>query len=144
MKPIITVFFLSSAFLGVSAEASKVVKVKSIYWSDADSGRINGSLKFRLNSVDAPETGGVGAAIGGAQCEKERELGFEAKEWIVGFTNEKALDVSKDYGEDRYGRLIIDLSSGGVDVGREGVSKGHLKEWPHEGSKTLSSKPIWC
>ena len=56
----------------VSAGRAKVETVKapleitSIYWSDADSGRLNGSIKFRLNSVDAPETGGVGAAIGGA------------------------------------------------------------------------------
>ena len=38
--------------------------ISSIYWSDGDSGRINGSIKFRLNDIDAPETGGVGAAIG--------------------------------------------------------------------------------
>ena len=39
-----------------------------IDWSDADSGRLDG-VRFRLRDVDAPETGGVGAAIGGAKCE---------------------------------------------------------------------------
>ena len=51
--------------------------ISSIYWSDGDSGRINGSIKFRLNDIDAPETGEVGAAIGGAKCEAERAKGFE-------------------------------------------------------------------
>jgi len=27
--------------------------ISSIYWSDGDSGRINGSIKFRLNDIDA-------------------------------------------------------------------------------------------
>lgn len=69
------------------AEATKAVTqdITSIYWSDADSGRINGDIKFRLNNVDAPETGGVGAAIGGAACELERERGFASKDWIVTF-----------------------------------------------------------
>ena len=41
--------------------------IKSIYWSDGDSGRItftNGeTIHFRINDRDAPETGGVGAAL---------------------------------------------------------------------------------
>ena len=49
----------------------------AIYWSDGDSGRIDG-MKFRLADVDAPETGGVGAR-GGAKCEFERALGYDAK-----------------------------------------------------------------
>ena len=119
-------------------------KIHSIYWSDADSGRINGKIKFRLNSVDAPETGGVGAAIGGAECEAERVQGFESKEWIVSYTKGKELQIGKTYGEDRYGRLIVDLNANGRDVSEEGLKTGHLKAWPHEGAKSLSSKPDWC
>lgn len=58
--------------------------VQEIYWSDGDSGRIDGT-RFRLADIDAPETGGVGAR-GGAKCEGERELGFAAKEAIVEMT----------------------------------------------------------
>ena len=57
---------------------------KTIYWSDGDSGRIDG-MPFRLADIDAPETGGVGAR-GGAKCESERELGFAAKAWVVELT----------------------------------------------------------
>lgn len=72
-------FILSSAWLALVAcsqaqfapvsEAQaydQPADIRSIYWSDGDSGRItleNGEvLKFRLNDIDAPETGGVGAA----------------------------------------------------------------------------------
>ena len=67
-----------------------LIKIKSIYWSDGDSGRITfasgETISFRINDRDAPETGGVGAAIGGAKCEKERELGFASKGWVVEYT----------------------------------------------------------
>lgn len=74
--------------------------ITEIYWSDADSGRINGA-RFRLSDIDAPETGGVGAAIGGAKCEKERERGFAAKEFIVELTRSADLKISATYGYDK-------------------------------------------
>ena len=113
---------LTSCAISISDEAPTTIT--SIYWSDADSGRLNGSLKFRLNSVDAPETGGVGAAIGGAKCELERERGFESKKWIVGLTRGSELSISKDYGLDKYERIVIDLSVAGVDVGKAGIAAG--------------------
>lgn len=67
--------------------------ISNIYWSDGDSGRLDG-VPFRLKDVDAPETGGVGAAIGGAKCEKERELGYLAKEFMVTLTANAALTIT--------------------------------------------------
>lgn len=96
--------------------ANEITEVASIYWHDADSGRINGSVKFRLNSVDAPETGGVGAAIGGAECEKERRFGFESKGWVVEKTKGAKLTISKHYGLDKYERLIVDISVNDRDL----------------------------
>lgn len=118
--------------------------VASIYWSDGDSGRINGSIKFRLNGIDAPETGGVGAAVGGAKCELERKRGFDAKGWIVELTRDANLEVTKSYGPDRYERLVIDLSVDGQDAGTAGTKAGHYKPWPHDGRKALSKRPEWC
>ncbi len=126
------------------ADTVKLDAITSIYWSDADSGRINGSLKFRLNGIDAPETGGVGAAIGGSMCELERERGYEAKEWIVKFTRDVELSIAEEYGLDKYDRLVIDLSAAGVDVGSAGIAAGLLKPWPHKGRRALSKKPEWC
>lgn len=119
-------------------------KITSIYWSDGDSGRLNGDLKFRLNDVDAPETGGVGAAIGGAKCELERERAYASKEWIVTFTKNAALEITESYGDDRYDRLVIDLSADGQDVGQAGIDAGHLAPWPHDGRKALAKRPVWC
>jgi len=127
-----------------SAATEEFPEITSIYWSDADSGRINGDIKFRLNNIDAPETGGVGAAIGGAKCELERKRGFEAKEWIVDFTRGNKLEITQELGLDKYDRLVVDLSVAGEDLGQSGIDAGFLKPWPHKGRRALSKKPDWC
>ena len=82
MKSIFFSFALGLLFVGcVPSNAQEPVPLayditdvySSIYWSDADSGRL-GKLKFRLANVDAPETGSM-KQRGGAKCEYERELG---------------------------------------------------------------------
>ncbi|NQY39697.1 MAG: thermonuclease family protein [Henriciella sp.] len=114
----------------------------SIYWSDGDSGRIDG-VKFRLANVDAPETGGVGA-IGGAKCEFERELGFEAKAFMVELTRDAELVITNNSGPDRYERNVVTLTANGQDVGEAGIAAGHLGPWPHRGRRALAKKPDWC
>ena len=113
-----------------------------IYWSDGDSGRIEGG-KFRLANVDAPETGGVGAR-GGAKCEYERELGFDAKAFMVELTRDAELVITSNSGPDRYDREVITLSANGQDVGDAGKAAGHLGDWPHRGRRALTKKPDWC
>ena len=114
----------------------------SIYWSDGDSGRIDG-VKFRRANVDAPETGGVGA-IGGAKCEFERELGFEAKAFMVELTRDAELVITNNSGPDRYERNVVTLTANGQDVGEAGIAAGHLGPWPHRGRRALAKKPDWC
>jgi endonuclease YncB( thermonuclease family) len=119
--------------------------ITEIYWSDADSGRINGE-RFRLYNIDAPETGGVGAAIGPAQCELERERGFAAKEFMVELTRDADLKISATHGYDKMPepRLLIELTANGEDVAAKGIKAGFLKPWPHDGTKALAPKPDWC
>ena len=123
-------------------------QIKSIYWSDGDSGRItfdNGeTIPFRISDRDAPETGGVGSAIGGAKCEKERELGYASKGWVVEYTRGADLVITGDHGADRYGRKIIDLSANGQDLGDTGIELGHYRSWRHDGKKSLEPRPDWC
>lgn len=113
-----------------------------VYWSDGDSGRLNGN-KFRLANVDAPETGGVGAR-GGAKCEAERELGFEAKAFLVELTRNKDLQVIASYGPDRYDREVVELAINGKPLADIAIEAGHLRPWPHKGRRALAKKPDWC
>lgn len=120
--------------------------ITSIDWDDADSGDING-VRFRLSDIDAPETGGVGAAVGAALCEAERTRGIAAREWIRELTREPSrLRITNAHGYDRMERprLLIDLSVDGVDVGRAGIEAGYLAPWPHDGARALGPKPDWC
>ena len=126
-----------------SSETSSISETyNSIYWSDGDSGRL-GKLKFRLANIDAPETGSM-KQRGGAKCEYERELGYDAKAYIVGFTKYKAIRIVRDYGEDRYGRLVVDLEADGSDVAKAGVNAGHLRDWLHIKGRAQYPKPDWC
>lgn len=140
MKWMILAFSVSTCGAASSGGAEPVT---SIYWSDGDSGRIDGT-DFRLADVDAPETGGVGAAIGGAGCERERERGFETKAFMVELTRDAELEVTNREPPDRYGRIVISLAANGRDVARAGLENGGLKPWPHDGSQSLSPKPDWC
>lgn len=120
--------------------------ITAIDWDDADSGDING-VRFRLSDIDAPETGGVGAAVGAALCETERTRGIAARDWVQDLTRDPSkLRITNAHGYDRMERprLLIDLSVDGVDVGHAGIEAGHLAAWPHDGARALGPKPDWC
>jgi len=139
----LTTFALAAVFVGAFMSAPAFAAEPSkIYWSDGDSGRLDG-MKFRLANIDAPETGSM-KQRGGAKCEAEREIGFEAKEFIVEFTRGKQIKIVRDYGEDRYDRLVVDLSVDGVDVAKAGIAAGHLRPWPHKKGRAQAPKPDWC
>ena len=123
-------------------ETQPIVSYASIYWSDGDSGKV-GDIKFRLANIDAPETGSM-KQRGGAKCEAEREIGFKAKEFIVEFTRGKEIKIIRDYGEDRYNRLVVDLTADGVDVAKTAIAAGHLRAWPHKKGRAQAPKPDWC
>lgn len=114
----------------------------SIYWSDGDSGRIDG-IKFRLANIDAPETGRIGQRSG-AKCPEEVELGKQAKAFVISLTNNADLNIIKNYGEDRYDRLVIDLSVNGEDIATIGTRKGFYKSWKHKNGRSVEKKPSWC
>lgn len=115
-----------------------------LYWSDADSGVLNGQ-RFRLYGVDAPETGPVGRR-GGAKCEKERAKGYAAKAKVLELTKDTEIKISKSYGYDKSEkpRLLVDLTFNGRDVGKAGIEEGILAPWPHKGTRKLAPKPDWC
>lgn len=125
---------LIAASLPATAE-----RASSIYWSDADSGRIDGE-KFRIHNFDAPETGPVGARSG-ARCEAERAHGFEAKAAAIALTRHATLEVTGEYGRDTYGRRVIDLRVDGADYARAMQADGWLKLWNFDAGE---SKPDWC
>ena len=114
-----------------------------IYWSDGDSGYIRGipePIHFRIHDMDTPETGGVGAR-GGAKCEPERALGYEAKEYAVALADGAEITITGTYGDDRYDRRVIDLSLDGQDYASAIIDAGHGKVWDYDGGQP---KPEWC
>jgi len=113
-----------------------------IYWSDGDSGRLSG-LKFRLNSIDAPETAyrKVGKS---AECDKEIELGYESKAFMLALTKGQTIKVDKFYELDRWGRAVVDLSVNGEDIAKTGMKSDALRSWKHVKGRALEKRPDWC
>lgn len=137
-----TPYVESSELVMPAFERPEALATKSVYWSDGDSGRLDG-MKFRLANIDAPETGGIGA-IGGAKCELERERGFDAKAFMVEATRGRDVQITHSYGPDRYDREVLDLSVDGQGLAALAIEAGHIKPWPHKGRRALKPKPDWC
>lgn len=133
---------LALAVAACASQPSSAQLVTSLYWSEGDSGRVNGT-DFRLADVDAPETGGVGSR-GGAKCEKERELGFKAKEFIVNATKTGKVTITGTEEKDDFGRVVMTLAIDGKDIGQLGVSAGFLRPYVFDGKRATMPKPDWC
>ncbi len=129
-----------------SAASTKAVAVTdpdalhTVYWSDGDSGRLSDGTKFRLHGIDAPETGSL-AQRGGAKCENERALGYEAKAAAVALTRARTVTVTETRGTDRYDRTVLRLAVDGEDVAALLVAGGTHQSWDYDGRE---KKPDWC
>jgi endonuclease YncB( thermonuclease family) len=145
---LITFVVLAGIAFGVAVVAREPVEpagevpfdTSSVYWSDGDSRRLADGTKFRLHDVDAPETGPLDW-VSSAKCERERELGHQAKAAVRELTRDQVLTVSHDYGPDRHGRLVVDLSLNGQDLAALLVAGGTHKASDYDGG---DAKPEWC
>ncbi|QYJ00727.1 hypothetical protein KUV46_15565 [Thalassovita mediterranea] len=101
-------------------------------------------VEIRIADIDAPEKGGVGAAIGGAKCERERVLGFKAWGQLEGFLEGKSvtfLPVGHMSGDRIVSRVIADHMDVGMYLSRVGPSK----HWRHtEDGKPIDDRASWC
>lgn len=132
-------YYATQAASASAATATTEVPL-TVYWSDGDSGRLSDGTKFRLHGIDSPETGSM-KQRGGAKCESERALGFEAKEAALELTRGKQVVVSAMRGEDRYDRTVVSLEIDGKDVAALLVAGGTHKTWDYDGRE---KKPDWC
>jgi endonuclease YncB( thermonuclease family) len=112
----------------------------TVYWSDGDSGQLSDGTKFRLHGIDAPETGSI-RQRGGAKCEAERALGYDAKAVAVELTRGREVTVTRVMGRDRYGRNVVALSLDGEDMASLLIGGGTHQAWDYDGG---APKPDWC
>lgn len=129
-----------SIFLFEYSDAHDVpFSIETIYWSDGDSGWINGKkngFAFRLANVDAPPLYG---------CEDAVRAGYVAKEYMILMSNDVSkLSVSKFYYHGPYGRHIVDVSVSGQDLGKLGITEGVLRRWRFRNKKPIEKRPSWC
>ncbi|MEZ5897667.1 MAG: hypothetical protein R3C51_14870 [Parvularculaceae bacterium] len=127
---------------GCAGEAGSEKIDTNITWEDGDSGEID-NIGFQLANVDAPETGDAGARDGAA-CQAERDKGLAAVAYMQELTRNARLEITKEFGHDPFGRMVINLSANGKDVAQTAIAAGHLRPWPYANGKPLTAKPDWC
>ena len=132
--------YYTSQAPAASAAAAAAEAALTVYWSDGDSGRLSDGTKFRLHGIDAPETGSM-KQRGGAKCESERALGFEARKAALELTRGKQVTVSEVHGTDRYERTVLRLDLEGADLAALLVAGGTHRTWDYDGRE---KKPDWC
>ncbi len=132
-------YYASQAPAASAATAATEIPL-TVYWSDGDSGRLSDGTKFRLHGIDSPETGSM-KQRGGAKCESERALGFEAKEAALELTRGKEVTISEMRGTDRYERTVVRLELDGRDLAALLVAGGTHRTWDYDGG---DKKPDWC
>lgn len=135
----ILIALFGARFASENAQASTELG-GTVYWSDGDSGRLSDGTKFRLHGVDAPETGSM-KQRGGAKCEAERALGYDAKAAAVELTRGRPVTVTQIMGRDRYGRNVVSLNMDGEDLAALLVASGSHRAWDYDGG---APKPDWC
>ena len=139
---VMTPAMLAFCIYGCEHETAPEKAVTGIFWEDGDSGEID-NIGFQLANVDAPETGDAGARDGAA-CEAERDKGLAAVAYMQELTRNARLEITKEFGHDPFGRMVINLSANGKDVAEIAIAAGHLRPWPYENGKPLTAKPDWC
>ena len=132
-------YYASQAPAASAATAATEIPL-TVYWSHGDSWRLSDGTKFRLHGIDSPETGSM-KQRGGAKCESERALGFEAKEAALELTRGKEVTISEMRGTDRYERTVVRLELDGKDLAALLVAGGTHRTWDYDGRE---KKPDWC
>lgn len=100
---------------------------------DGDTLNIDGQ-SHRLHGIDAPE-------LRRAQCDKEKRWGYEAKGFLSGYLIGKDVQITHNYGLDRYDRPVVDVSVNGEDLGQTLINEGYAQAWDYDGGE---QRPEWC
>lgn len=101
---------------------------------DADTIWIDGT-KYRVHGIDTPEKGDK------AKCDQERARAAIANAYIETITQDAVLSVTREYGPDRYGRTVADISINGRDWAEWLVADGFAQRWDYDGGEP---RPTWC
>lgn len=92
-------------------------------------------VSVRINGIDTPES-----TTRFAQCEKEKQLGIQATEYVKQLVSGQTLMTVTDTEWDKYGgRILGTVYVNGVNIGQELINAGLAK--PYFGS---GPKPDWC
>lgn len=134
--------YILSALLVLSTSvyaADMILPIRSI--TDGDTIRSTVKLpcplcnvSIRIIGIDTPES------TWRAKCQKEKELGLQAKAFVISLTQNQTSMIARNVRWDKYGgRILAHVEIDGKDVGQQLIARGLAK--PYTG---IGPKSDWC
>jgi micrococcal nuclease len=127
---ILLVFFLTFPALAVQFKVTRVLDGDTIKVRSA-----SGEMTIRLVGIDAPEV-----------SHKKREPGQpfsqQATQHLAGLVLNKTVDI-KEYGYDRYGRVLGVVSLAGKNINTEMLEAGFLEVYRGDPAPGQDLGPYW-
>jgi len=92
------------------------------------------NVSVRILGIDTPESNYL------AKCPKEKELGLQAKAFVISLTENQSSMMARNVRWDKYGgRILAYVEIDGKDVGQQLINRGLAM--PYTGT---GPKPDWC
>ena len=132
----ITTFLLVALCLNpgfCSAEQFRVIRVV-----DGDTIKLRGAsgeMTIRLVGIDAPE-------VSNKKREPGQPFSQQATKYLAGMVLNKTVDI-KEYGHDRYGRILGVVSLGGKNINLEMVDAGFAEVYRGNPAPSQDLAPYW-
>jgi micrococcal nuclease len=79
--------------------------------------------RLRVNGIDTPESR--------TKDLKEKEMGLKAKKLVADAVKNAETVIVKSYGEDKYGRVLVDLFCDGENIAEKLITEGLA--WKYDG-----------
>ena len=127
---------LAALVLFVSPSGSQAEQFKVTRVSDGDTIKVRGSsgeMTIRLVGIDAPETSHK-------KREPSQPFSQQSTKYLAGLALNKTVEI-KEYGHDRYGRVLAVVTLGGKNINLEMVKAGFAEVYRGEHAKGFDPAP---
>jgi micrococcal nuclease len=135
-RPYLVVAIVVALLFAVSPSGSQAEQFKVNRVSDGDTIKVRGAsgeMTIRLFGIDAPETSHK-------KREPSQPFSQQSTRYLAGLVLNKTVEI-KEYGHDRYGRVLAVVTLGGKTINLEMVKAGFAEVCRGEHAKGFDPAP---
>jgi endonuclease YncB( thermonuclease family) len=132
----LVIAILAALILILSPSVSQAEQFKVTRVSDGDTVKVRGAsgeMTIRLVGIDAPE-------LSHKKREPSQPFSQQATKYLANLVLNKSVEI-KEYGHDRYGRVLAVVTLGGKNINLEMVKAGFAEVYRGEHAKGFDPAP---